>query len=441
MSSINFVGLGSGLDTRSIVSALLGAARVPLARLTAQQSDVQSQRSTLSDIRTLVQDIATRARAVDTTGELSAHTATSSDPAALAVAAGGGAQPGQYTIVVNELATAQRSYTAPFADAEAPGLLPTGTLTIAVGTAAPTSFTLDGTTTLSSLAGMINDADAGVSASVFFDGFSYRLQLAGRQTGADQAITFGGDVVSGLGLDQPTNTVSTARDAALTIDGFAVSSPGNTINDAIAGVTLELITATGAPVQVSVARDVPVTIERVEALVAAYNATVEQIGKATAWTGVYDPSRLTGDSTLRLADQQLRRAFTDPIAGLSDDLQALVQAGIKTGAGGTLTVDPEKLSTLLASRPGDVLALVNAVAARVAAVADRHAAVDGPFAVRDEGLGDQLDLVGDQIERLEARLADYEVELNERFALLEQLMSSLSSQNAFLLQSINASRE
>ena len=159
------------------------------------------------------------------------------------------AVPGQYSLEVQNLATAATLTSAPVGSASS--IIGTGTLTIAVG-GTSTSINIDSTdNTLSGIASAINSAanNPGVTASIITTTAGARLVLTGTATGAANALTVtqsGGDGgLSSLVYDPTggtTNLTQTqaATDANFSINGYAATSASNLVSNAITGVTLQL---------------------------------------------------------------------------------------------------------------------------------------------------------------------------------------------------------
>src|SRR3546814_8015714 len=107
-------------------------------------------------------------------------------------------------------------------------------------------------------------------------------------------------------------TETAAKNAAISINGIAIESQSNTIEDAIEGVTLTLLkeTETAKPQTLSVTRDDSVTSKAVNTFVTAYNNLQGIIKTLTSYnvdnqTG----SALTGDSLARKVQNQIRDAL------------------------------------------------------------------------------------------------------------------------------------
>ncbi|HVZ33863.1 MAG TPA: flagellar cap protein FliD N-terminal domain-containing protein, partial [Polyangiaceae bacterium] len=87
MANISFGGIASGLDTGSIITALVNEAKQPMDLLTQQQSDYKSQSTKLTNINTKLTALQDAAKALDTKNEALGNTVTSSDTSVLSATA------------------------------------------------------------------------------------------------------------------------------------------------------------------------------------------------------------------------------------------------------------------------------------------------------------------------------------------------------------------
>src|SRR5262245_52963616 len=229
MTAVTFAGLSSGLDTTSLISQLVAAERAPANAIASHQSDISAQKSIVGSLSSALAALGAAVRGMDIASELQPRTATASD-GHVTVAASSGAAATVHEVLVSQLARGQITASRTFSSAGA-GVLGTGSLSITVGTTTK-SISYGATDTLDDIASKINDAGAGASASVLFDGTSYRLMVAATATGTAAAPVFtdGGD---SLGLSNPANITVPARDAIATIDGVEVTRGSNIIGDAV----------------------------------------------------------------------------------------------------------------------------------------------------------------------------------------------------------------
>jgi flagellar hook-associated protein 2 len=441
---ISFSGLASGLDTSAIINSLVGVERIPRTRLEQQNNALTSKGRIVDQLSSALSALKTAADNLSSAGEFLSYSGSVSDDSVAKVSTTGDSVPGVYQVEVTALARAQRTYSTTFADASA-GLS---------GTAQTLSLTIDGTVTdiavpanatLRDVATAINASGAAASAGVMFDGSQYRLQVVGRNSGADNAITFT-DTGLGLSLDTPANTIQVASDAALTVDGFPVTSASNLLDGILPGTTLELKDETTGPVEIEIKPDPSGVKAKLQSFVDAYNAVAKLI---TAQSGVGKGTEtLSGDSTVRTIEQGLSRLISSPIPGLvgtgGSTLQ-LADLGIQTQRDGTLTLDAEDLDGKLAADFAQAAAYFagdgtnDGMSALLGDLVDGYTnSVDGLLTTRKKGLTETIASNTDKLEDMDLYLARFEESLKAQYAALEQTMSQLQGQQSYLAQFLNS---
>ncbi len=443
MPSIAFSGLASGLDTTAIINAMMSVERIPLQRLEAQNADYTAQLGVVNSLSAGLSGLQSAAKDLDTIGEFLSYSGTSDDEDIATISASGDAVPGTYDVEVTLLAEAQRTYSDGMADQHAALSGSDQTLTLSID-GVDTDITVTAGDSLRNVADAINASGADVSAGIMFDGTEYRLQVSGRSTGADNAITFT-DTGLGLNLSDPLNTVQSAIDAVFKVDGFDMTSDSNTISDVLEGVTLSL-EGTGTT-SVTIAPDNSAVEEKIQEFVDQYNSVFAVInqqvgeGKGTA--------TLNGDSTVRALEQSLQSMISSAIPGLTDgsgNALILADLGIETQSDGTLTLDTEDLQDVLNQDfqgaaqyfAGDVTSSTDGIGALVDSLVESYVnTTDGLLEGRKDGINDRISSNEDRMEQLEAYLETFEANLQNQFTQLEQAMSALQSQQQYLAQFLN----
>jgi flagellar hook-associated protein 2 len=276
------------------------------------------------------------------------------------VTANGSAQPGAYDVKVEQLAKESRTYSNPFS---ANALNLSGTLDLGVGSTSA-QLKIDATDTINTIADKINGSGLRVSASVFYDGSQYRLQVRGLDTGDGNDVTFGakGGIGDQLGLLDANNVKQTAQSAKVKIDGYEVVSATNQVSGAIPGVTMALTDATASGT-ITVAQDAQSLGDKIKAVVDAYNAVVTQVHTLGGYgqTAASNPA-LQGDTSLRSVASRLSSVITQAVG--NGRFQSLGAIGVNLANDGTLSLDQGKLSDALQKDPtavSNVLAGTDAV--------------------------------------------------------------------------------
>ena len=376
MATISSLGIGSGVLTADLVDQLVQAERAPTEeRLTQKTEQTQALISAYGKLRSAVTELRLPMRQLSAPDNLKAFSASSSNDNIAVSVDSTKASRGTYNVDVTSLATAQALASRDvFADRDATSV-GRGTLTLTVGDKV-TNVTIDSSNdTLQGLANAINDADAGVSAGVIDTGNGYRLVLSADETGTANAVSitvsgdnqgtdtdnqglsrfaFNGDMDPGAGLEETI----TATDAVMSINGVEVTRATNDFENVIDGLTFSISETGSATIKVE--QDFGAVADRVQGFVDKFNAlqsTIDSLAGFNAEAGV--GGLLTGDSTVRTIQNQLRQILTRVVPGLENaNVRSLADVGITTNfETGGLQFDREKFEEQLKNNPDDVTAL------------------------------------------------------------------------------------
>jgi flagellar hook-associated protein 2 len=435
MTAVTFAGLSSGIDSAALVSKLVASERAPAELIATRQSDLNTQKSIVGSLSSALAALGTVARGMDLGSEVQPRAAASSD-AHVTVAASSGAAATVHDVRVRQLAIGQITSSRTFASAAA-GVLGNGSLSItADGTTK--SIAYSSTDSLADIASRITGAGAGVSASVLFDGTSYRLMVAANATGTAATPTFtdGGD---SLDLSNTDNIKIPARDAIAVIDGVEVTRGRNVIDDAIAGLTLTLASphATGeASASVRVTLDSNGVRDKLKAFVSAYNAVNAALHVQLDYTGTKKGgSTLFGDSTLRQLQGALGSVMSNGYGPDGDGSVTLGSLGLVRDKGGALTLDEARLATALSTNPDAVgkLFVTGGFATATTKLTDVYSrSGDGILALKSRSLVDRFNVLQSQADRINKNADSLKTRLEAQFAALETAMTKLKSQSAYL---------
>jgi len=449
MASITAPGLGSGLDVNSIVSQLMALEQRPLVALQQKEAGYYAQLSALGQLRSAVSTYQSSVSALKSSSVFQDYSATSADTAKFTATADSTAAKGTYNIEVQTLAVAQKRASDSYGDSD----------TTTVGNAGDTmEITVDGNTlsvdmgakTLTEIADAINvastaDADVKVTASILqVSDSSFRLLLTSDNTGIANEMTVEfldsvsaplGDLLGIEGTFLDGDIIQEADDADIVVDGYAITRSSNTITDVIEGVTLNLLeTDPGVDVKLDVSLDAGSINSAVSSFVSAYNTlqgTLESLSS----------SGLSGDSSVRLIQRQVRSVFNTPPTGLTGSFTSLTDLGIEFQKDGTLTLDSTDLSDALASDLNSVEELFadddQGYAFRLDAVMDDVLASDGMIDSREDGINSRVDRIQDSIEVMGRRLGMVESRLFAQFSAMDALVANLQSTGSFLTQQMD----
>ncbi len=441
-TSNSLSGVGSGIDTSALITGLINADSGTLNSLKSKQTSTQSAVSTLSDISTTLSTLQSAVDALSTTSGVGSYSGTSSGTA-VAVSTGGNALPGTYSMSVTQLAKEQRTYSNAQTTANT-ALGMSGTLGIQIGSK-NSSVSIADTDTLDQIASKINGADARASASVFFDGTSYRLQIRGLDTGRDNAIAFS-QAGFDLGLNVAANTVQTAQNSLVNIDGFDVERSSNQVVGAIQGVTLALTAKTTTPVDVTIASNATGLETKLQAIVSAYNSVLAKINTAAGHgSAAAGNSVLASDSTLRSISNKLSTTLQS-VTG-TGKYSTLGSVGLSLQKNGTLSLDTGKLEAALSADPNSVSNLfagngtsTGVMGSLSKSIATYNQTGTGLLIQHQNDLQSRLSGFSDRINREQDRLDSYQALLTKQFTAMDTTVTSNNSDLSYLVNLYNSSK-
>lgn len=443
MASIAALGIGSGLDLNGLLNQLEASERQRLQPIAQQQRSFEARISAYGKLQsalTKFQD-ATSALNLSTTYKAT-KSAVNSD--ALTVAAASNTPPGSYNVDVTGLARAYTIATQGVADSAAQ--LGTGTGNVSFTLANGTSHSIDladGSTSLEDVRNAINNGQSDVQASIINDGSGtpYRLVLNSATTGTEASITditYGGALAGNLASDAATETL--AQNAQLSVNGIAITSQTNVVEDAIQGVTLSL--AKPGQAQVSITRDAEAITGQVEEFVTAYNELQTLVTKMTDYdVGSETPGQLLGDSGVRTIQSRMSALMGETVTG---QFSMLSDIGISRELGGQLKIDESKLAAVVQNdlpKLQEFLAgsgTVQGFAEKAKTTLTNLLADDGPIQSRLKGFESTIERLDERYFREEQRIASTVDIYRKQFAQMDSMIASMNSTSAYLTQQFSS---
>ena len=449
---ITALGAGSGVDVKALAKSLVEAERAPKQQ--AIQSKIDKSEAKISGYSAMMAALdifKQQVDGLDSVTDFAAVDIRNSNPLAVQVSTNSLASPGAHTISITSLAQAQRSVGDGFDNVTAQvngGNAFTLSLTVA-GEATDIEISA-ADTNASAVVNAINQAGAGVSAQLLDTGVEgaadrYKIVLTG-QTGASNAFSVSTDAADTSGLNFTTPTGQDAADAAVTVNGVAISRSTNTIDDVIPGMTFDLLGPTTGAVAVQLNRDSSGVKERVQSLVTAYNSMVSDFGILTGPASedeedIYSGS-LRGDSTVRSVLSQMRQVFFGESETAGDSITSLRDMGVSVDKDGVVTLDEAALDEALTTHFEEV---VSALAGRTttevdgetviqqglgAEMAARLRALMGPTGIilsQSTSAESQVGRYEEQLEKLETRMEGILERYTKQFGIMESIVGQLTS--------------
>lgn len=278
------------------------------------------------------------------------------------------------------------------------------------------------------------------SASLLNDGSPvapYRLSITSLATGLAGELILDGDE---SGLDFATLT--RAQNAEVIVgntpeSGFLVSSSTNTISDIVEGVTLNLSAVDDEPISITVSRDTEALIGALKGMVQDYNSAVKRARELSSYDAETETAGvLLGDSTVRILEDRLYRAFTNSVPGATGTLRRLSQVGVKVDSGAVLAFDETKFREMFEQDPEAVIEFFTAaetgLAVKLEEILKQTTEAGGLLKRRDSSLEDQKEMLQLRVTHLNALLGSKRERMLREFQAMEEALAKLQSQQQSL---------
>lgn len=382
-------GLVSGFDTESLISTIIAHYSKPLDIMQSKKDRLETAQNAWKDVNTRLSNLRNTVQSLKNSSTFTSRVTSSSEEKVLTASAGSSSATGTYQLMVKQMASYHRYATAAAvaitgnesADANT-ALSLSGSFTIRASDSTNTaSITVESSDTLRNISSKINEANAGVTASIV----EGRLVIKSDTMGEKGTILLNGESdFRNLNLTDPDNEIldklilgqkTAAQDAEIEYDGIDFTRGSNSISDIINGVTLNITGTSDSYVYLTVSADTGKAAEAITAFVDQYNSLMSFIEETTYVAALstlttrrkndeidyspYDSSRtrgtLQGDTTIIRLEAQLRQMVSRSVKGFSPLLNSLSALGVTTsyyGDGkkqsGYLTINESKLSAALA---------------------------------------------------------------------------------------------
>jgi flagellar hook-associated protein 2 len=445
-SPITFSGFNK-IDWNTILDAVMAQESQPLTRMETQKRNLETQNTAYSTLAGKLSTLQDAADALRDTESLALLTASSSDTG-VGVTATGGTVTGAYTIAVTNLAKAQVLASSSTYGALTDVVATSGTLTLTPTTGPAVPIALSGSTTLQGLVDAINaETDSPVAASaVQVTPGSYKLMLTSKETGTANGFTVTSTLAGGSGLTfaagdgdgtygEVGENTQEAENAALTVNGLAVTSSTNTVADVIPGVTVTLeeddVTAT-----VTVGRDLDAAETVINKFITAYNDIVTFTKDQTS-AAVAGRASIAREPVLRSFRDSLSAALRDTYAS-GGTLTALGMVGVGFDMNGKLTLDADVLEDALTDAPLDVQGLFSGtdgtggVFGTINTLIDGYTQAGGLVDDAQERIDDQVTTISKRLDTMELLLMERRKTLQMQYIAADLAISRLNRQSASL---------
>lgn len=453
---VNLLGAGSGMDVKALAQSLVDAEKQPQAdAINKKITKANNRISGYSALRYGLTQLQTAFSALNNKTDFNAVTLSNNKSNYFTATADSNATAGNHTVAVNALAAPQRSQssigggsTVLSSSSTSLGLARSTKLELSINGGATKSISLSSDDSLDGIAKSINSANLGVTASVVYVNATqgYQLVVTG-DSGTKNAFTLTSDEPSVL--DFGVIPGQAATDASITVDGLNLTRSSNQINDAIPGVTLNLLETTDTAGKLSLQRDVSQVKTNVQALVSAYNdlaSIMKDASDPKSTTNLYGAS-LVGDSIVETIRNQVRSMFTSDSSSKSGNMSAMRDIGVTVTATGEMQLDATKLDNSLSSSFNDVVTMFSnnmadgtyvtsstkagiagdAVTALTSLLDSSHGDSSGVLFVNSKNADKQVQSYQDDLQKLNDRMDMLLARYNKQFSAMETIVGQTKS--------------
>lgn len=465
MSTLRIGGLASGMDTETIISAMLESRQAEVDRVQEEVDDYSEKYASWNELTTKLTDL----RSV--TGSLTSYTTwnqktVTSSNSSYVTATTTSTSAADYEIFIDQLAKAHRIAS----DAQTSitdELTLTGDFVVGGET-----VTLESTDTLEDIVDKINtaadnmDDDEKVKAYIV----GKQLVIERAQTGdTDISITDGASgVLKSLGVlaadESIKNEIQESQNLSVTINGVAYTGSSNTsVTDAVSGVTFNFLKemTTGDTETISIENDTETIKSLLSDFIEKYNEAMDYIDIQSTVQLSSDSSSVTATGILQ-GDTLLSSMFirfrsiassveTNP-AYRDQNFNSLYKIGIGfAGEDNQLSIlDEEKLDDALENNFDDVMELMRGWGEDVDGQTEGagimrqmddyiYSLIDpisGSVTLRQQSIEDMINYDNNKISSLTQDMTDYESQLWEHFANMETMISEMNSQINYLMSAL-----
>ncbi|WP_338582395.1 flagellar filament capping protein FliD [Pseudomonas sp. MAG733B] len=454
MAGTTVSGIGSNIDTQSIVKSLVDAERAPKqTQINNQTLKATTSLSSIGKIQAALDAFRSALDNMKTASSFSGLSGTSSDEKVATVTTGNGAAAGSFSLLVTKLATASKISTQVYAGGASSvvnaGSVPT-TLSIKQGSDT-FDVSIPAGATLQQVRDSINSqyANKGLSANILTDASGSRMVLTSTTTGVGSDLTLSGN----SGLQTGVTVLAPPQNAEYVLDGVSMISKTNNIADAVSGITLKLTGVSPTPSGGGPATAATITVSAstatlksaVKGFVDTYNALIKASNSETQVTtnpdGSVTSGALTGDASLRSLMSSVRTELN--AMGGTGDLKSLAQFGVKTDQKtGLLSVDDKLFDAAALTNAADINGIFTGdtgLLARMKSATDSFAlSKTGVFAARSATLTDSLNDLKKQQDSLDARMASLQTSLTAKYTAMDSLVAKLRAQSDSIMTTLNA---
>ena len=440
---INALGAGASFDTKSIVEALVQAERAGAeSQVQRKVAVTESKISGIGAAVSILDILKQGAELLNDARDFNTFAVQNTSAGAVNATASTSARAGTNSIAVTSLAKEQRSISSGF---------DSNTQTLNNNNAIQIDITVDGSTqtltvesaNLDAIATAINEANLGLNAEIVNTGSgssSYRLQLVG-EAGSSESFSVSSDF-----NELTFETIQTATDAELTVNGVNFIRSSNQISDIIQGVTLNLIGTTDQTETISISRDTSLAKGNIMSFIAMFNEASSEFKNLT---GSENDGPLRGDTIFRSIVNQLRNIMVSESSSPGENINSLSSMGISIDRYGQLLYDEGKIDAALNKNYDEVIGLFSAnindqsrfssdpagIAGDIKNLIERVTASDGYLSTAQASLTESNAGYEQDLKDIDERMIKVEERYNRQFLAMQTIIEEMNSTKESLIAS------
>jgi flagellar hook-associated protein 2 len=432
-SNTIFTGSSSySQDFIDVIERSMAIARLPLLQMQQQRIEANDRQAALTSLqgsfgslRLAVEDVSARVAST----QLSA---SFSESGIATATIGEQASKGTFSLEVLSLGNQTSFLSAATANDPATDGLGTELTKTLVVDGVETVLNLE-SNTLSALANAINEAGAGLNASVINVSStatpSYRLVLQGDKYAAQAMTLHDGDAMGTNLLD--ASALQSGQGVSYRVNGVAVSSESRSVTLA-PGVDVRLTGVSAGAVTLTVSRSAADVSGALQSMVAAYNQVTAKLNEHRGTAG----GALQGSPTVQNLGQLLRKV--NSFTGTDGAFLAATDIGLSFNEQGVLSLETAKLVGLSEGQLDELLAFLGNAdeGGFLGAASDllKQATSEefGILTAERDAMRTRIANTDRQISAMEERLQRSEQDLRDRFARVDSTIAALQQQARFI---------
>lgn len=475
------LSLNSSIDIQGTITKLLSVETSKITKVQEKQTALLADVSAWGDVSSSLTSLSDSLYTLKDWKTWNTMAVTSSNTAQFTGSATSSAVDATYSIAITRIAKAHSVASSKASDLGLSGVTDTLVGKVAgltagdqfkIGGADGQVITIEASDTISTLRDKINTASSSLVAGdkVFASILDNRLVITRSSTGStaiDIANEGAGTPLDDLGVMTGVafnNELVAAQDALFSVNGASVTRSTNTnLTDVIEGVSLNLLDATTSTQRLTVARDADVVKAAIDAFVTDYNAAVKKLEDYTtvdlsnpkapataelqadtmAAPILYNLRKILGQDKQPYMDSTNASYTYDGRDGIMSSLSSI---GVWTeGRENSIAVtDPDRLDSMLANNFEKVEQLMRGIYTEGSGyqhgvATDLYTYTDGlsqsltgEISKHIAVIQNQSNRIGEDVDKMLANLSSYEQTLWTQFDAMDQAMSNMTAQIAYI---------